>query len=67
MTQASIARGMVQVTAILAIGAKRETCPNWNIMIGIEKLKAESVSIRASWIAKVWGTKKNIFLKKSCV
>ena len=51
----NIARGIVHVTAILAKGAKSETCPNWNIIIGRAKLRAARVSTRASRTAKILG------------
>lgn len=63
----SIAIGIVQATTIFAIGERRDICPNWNITIGSEKANAERVRIKASLIARNWGRKKNIRLKKSCV
>jgi hypothetical protein len=63
----SIARGIVQVTAIFASGDRREICPNWNIITGREKLKALRVKTNASLIAKVLGSQENIFVNISWV
>jgi hypothetical protein len=65
--QKSIANGILQATSILAIGARIDTCPKLNIIIGIVNTKADSVRTKLSWIANFFGRKKNIFLKNHCV
>jgi len=60
-----MAMGIVQVTAMLANGARRDTCQKLKIIIGRVKVRADSVRTNASRIANVSGRKYKIFLKKS--
>ena len=53
----SIARGIVQVTAILAKGARIESCQKLKIITGRANTRAERVSTKASFIARVSGRK----------
>ena len=53
----NIARGIVQVTAILAKGDKSDNCQKLNKIIGKAKLIADRVKIKASLIAKKSGRK----------
>jgi hypothetical protein len=52
------------VTAILAIGAKRETCQKLKIIIGRVKTRADKVKTKAVLISKKFGRNLNTFSKK---
>ena len=65
--QSNIARGIVQVTAIFAIGDNIDTCPKLKIIIGRVKLSAAIVSTKASLILINSGKNAKILLKKLCV
>ena len=57
MNHISIAIGIVQATAIFAIGDSRDNCQKLNIIIGKVKERAERVKINASFIDKKLGKK----------
>jgi hypothetical protein len=58
---------MVQLTAILLIGANIDTCQKLKTIIGSVNINADRVNVKAVLISKKFGKKKNKFSKYFCI